>query len=77
MRINLFKHIAEKLTRMLAYGIPADLFDDHLSMGESQAIKCVMHFAGGIVKTFSEEYLRAPDVHDTSSLWSSTNLEGF
>mgnify|MGYP005832269567 CR=1 FL=1 len=26
--------------RMLAYGIPADLVDDHLAMGESQAI-CV------------------------------------
>jgi hypothetical protein len=31
--------------RMLAYGILADLVDDHLAMGESQAIKCVKRFA--------------------------------
>ena len=32
--------------RMLAYGIPADLVDDHLAMGESQVIMCVKRFAG-------------------------------
>jgi hypothetical protein len=29
--------------RMLAYDIPADLVDDQLAMGESQAIECVKH----------------------------------
>ena len=41
--------------RMLAYGIPADLVDDHLAMGESQAIMCVKRFAVGIVQVFGEE----------------------
>ena len=41
--------------RMLAYGIPADLVDDHLAMGESQAIICVKHFAVGIVQVFGPE----------------------
>jgi hypothetical protein len=31
--------------RMLAYGIPANLLDNHLVMSESQAIECVKHFA--------------------------------
>jgi hypothetical protein len=35
--------------RMLAYGIPADLVDDHLAMGESQVIKCVKRFVVAIV----------------------------
>jgi hypothetical protein len=30
--------------RMLAYGIPADLIDDHLAMGESTSILCVNRF---------------------------------
>ena len=42
--------------RMLAYGIPADLVDDHLAMGESQAIMCVKRLAVGIVQVFGQEY---------------------
>jgi hypothetical protein len=39
---------------MLAYSISDDLVDDHLVMGESQAIKCVKRFAIAIVRVFSE-----------------------
>jgi hypothetical protein len=39
---------------MLAYGIPMDLVDDHLAMGESQAIKYVKPFAVAIVRVFGE-----------------------
>ena len=46
--------------RMLAYGIPADLVDDHLAMGESQAILCVKRFVVAIVELFGPEYLRSP-----------------
>jgi hypothetical protein len=37
---------------MLAYGIPVNLVDDHLAMGESQAIICVKCFAVAIVRVF-------------------------
>jgi hypothetical protein len=37
---NTYQKVTAAL-RMLAYGIPADLIDDHLAMGESTAIKCV------------------------------------
>jgi hypothetical protein len=53
---------------MLVYGIPADLVDDHLAMGEIQAIKCVKWFAVAMVKVFGEVYLRAPNEAHTSRL---------
>jgi hypothetical protein len=40
--------------RIMAYGIPADLVDDHLAMGESTAIYCVRRFAKAIISCFGE-----------------------
>jgi hypothetical protein len=54
--------------RMLAYGILADLIDDHLAMGESTAIKCVKRFVVAIVQVFGATYLRAPNDEDTARL---------
>jgi hypothetical protein len=53
---------------MLAYGILADLVDDHLAMGESHAIKCVKWFATAIVRVFGEEQLRAPNSQDMARI---------
>ena len=63
--------------RMLAYGIPADLVDDHLAMGESQAIMCVKRFAVGVVQVFGTEYLRAPNAADTARLLEHNAARGF
>ena len=63
--------------RMLAYGIPADLVDDHLAMGESQAIMCVKRFAVGIVQVFGPEYLRAPNAEDTARFLEFNKARGF
>jgi hypothetical protein len=52
----------------MAYGIPADLVDDHLAMGESQAIKCVKRFVVAVVSVFGEKYLRSPNAQDTTRL---------
>ena len=62
---------------MLAYGIPADLVDDHLAMGESQAIMCVKRFAIGIVQEFGKEYLRAPNAAGTARLLEFNAARGF
>ena len=62
---------------ILAYGIPADLVDDHLAMGESQAIMCVKRFAVGIVQVFGPEYLRAPNVEDAARLLDMNKARGF
>jgi hypothetical protein len=45
--------------RMLAYGIPTNLVDDNLAMGESTVIMCVKRFAIAIVHIFGSTYLRA------------------
>jgi hypothetical protein len=52
--------------RMLAYGIPADLIDDHLAMGESTSILCVKRFVVAIVNVFGYKYLRAPNAQGTA-----------
>jgi hypothetical protein len=62
---------------MLAYEIPADLVDDHLAMGESQANECVKHFAIAIVEVFGEHNLRAPNVEDTARLSAMNEARGF
>ena len=55
--------------RMLAYDIPADLVDDHLAMGESQAIMCVKLFTVEIVQVFGQEYLRSPNAEDAPRIF--------
>jgi hypothetical protein len=62
---------------MLAYGIPADLVDDNLAMGDSRAIMCVKSFAVAIVHVFGSTNLRAPNVEDTSRLLEFTRNQGF
>jgi hypothetical protein len=62
---------------MLAYGIPADLVDDHLAMGESQAIECVTHFAIAILEVFGEHYLIAPSAENTARLLAMNEARGF
>ena len=61
-------HKVTAALRMLAYGIPADLIDDHLAMGESQAIMCVKRFAVAIVQVFGQECLRSPNAEDAARL---------
>lgn len=63
--------------RQLAYGIPADLVDDHLAMSESQSIKCVKCFAVVIVEVFGLEYLRAPNAQDMARLLEVNKARGF
>jgi hypothetical protein len=63
--------------RMLAYGIPADLIDDHLAMGESTSILCVKRFAVAIVNVFRSTYLRAPNAQDTTRLLEFNADRGF
>jgi hypothetical protein len=63
--------------RMLVYGIPANLIDDHLAMGESTAIKCVKRFVVAIVHVFGATYLRAPNAKDTARLLEENAAWGF
>ena len=78
---NLLGHrTIQKVTaalRMMAYGIPVDLIDDHLAMGESTSIECVKRFAVAIVEVFRREYVRAPNAQDTARLLASNKAHGF
>jgi len=63
--------------RMLAYSVPPNLVDDHLAMGESQAIMCVKRFTVGIVQVFGPEYLRSPNTKDAARILEMNKSRGF
>ena len=63
--------------RMMAYGIPTNLVDNHLAMGESTSIECVKRFAVVVVEVFGLEYLRTPNAQDTARLLAINKDHGF
>jgi hypothetical protein len=63
--------------RMLAYGIPVDLTDDNLAIGESTTIMCVKRFVVAIVNVFGSTYLRAPNAKDTARILEFNADQGF
>jgi hypothetical protein len=73
---NTYQKVTAAL-RQMAYGIPADLVDDHLAMSESQSIKCVTRFAFGMVRAFGQKYLRAPNAEDTARILEQNAARGF
>ncbi|XP_061951875.1 uncharacterized protein LOC133674679 [Populus nigra] len=63
--------------RILAYGIPADLTDEYLQIGESTAIESLRAFVKAIVEVFGDWYLRAPNEADICRLLSIGEQRGF
>ncbi|XP_012842624.1 PREDICTED: uncharacterized protein LOC105962832 [Erythranthe guttata] len=63
--------------RILAYGVPADILDDNIRIGESTAIESLHHFVKAIVAVFGEQYLRAPNAVDLSRLLQFNEQRGF
>jgi len=49
---------------ILAYGIPADLTDEYLRIGETTAIESLKTFVKAMVEIFGDWYLRAPNEAD-------------
>jgi hypothetical protein len=56
--------------KILAYGIPADLTDEYLRIGETTAIESLRTFVKAIVEVFGDWYLRAPNEADIYRLLS-------
>ncbi|XP_047949313.1 uncharacterized protein LOC125195167 [Salvia hispanica] len=54
--------------RQLAYGVPADMFDEYLHIGESSAVECLLEFCAGIRAIFEDQYLRRPSPEDCQRL---------
>ncbi|XP_047948125.1 uncharacterized protein LOC125194119 [Salvia hispanica] len=46
--------------RQLAYGGPADMFDEYLHIGESSAVEFLLNFCAGVRSIFGDQYLRRP-----------------
>ena len=62
---------------MLAYGMSADSLDEYVRIGETTTIECVKRFCQGVVEIFEPEYLRSPNVADSSRLLRKVNQHGF
>nr|XP_034925837.1 uncharacterized protein LOC118057386 [Populus alba] len=63
--------------RILAYGIPADLTDKYLQIGESTTIESLRAFVKAIVEVFGDWYLKAPNEADVCRLLSIGEQRGF
>jgi hypothetical protein len=63
--------------RILAYGIPTDLTDEYLRIGETIAIESLRAFVKAIVEVFGDWYLRAPNEADICRLLSIREQRGF
>jgi hypothetical protein len=63
--------------KILAYGIPADLTDEYLRIGETTAIESLRAFVKVIVEVFGDWYLRAPNEADICRLLSIGEQRGF
>jgi hypothetical protein len=63
--------------RILAYGIPANLIDEYLRIGETTAIESLRAFVKAIVEGFGDWYLRAPNEADICRLLSIGEQRGF
>jgi hypothetical protein len=63
--------------RILVYGIPADLTDEYLRIGETTAIESLRAFVKAIVEVFGDWNLRAPNKADICRLLSIREQRGF
>jgi hypothetical protein len=51
--------------RQLAFGGPAEQYDEHMKMAESTSMEYLKKkFVQGIIEVYGEEYLRRPTVQD-------------
>lgn len=70
-------HKCTAAIRMLAYGTPADLFDENLRMAESTVIECMITFCKGVIQNFSPKFLRRPTSEDIQRLLVVGEARGF
>jgi hypothetical protein len=50
--------------RILAYGLPTDVVDEYIQIGQTTARDCLIRFYRAIISSFSERYLRIPNHED-------------
>ena len=62
---------------MLAYGTPADAFDEIFGIAESTALLTLEHFVDSIIKLYKEEYLRPPNDEEITRILEVNRQRGF
>ena len=63
--------------RMLAYGLPVDVTDEYVKIGESTAIESLKRFCRAVVEIFAERYLRSRNSNDIARLLYIDEQRGF
>jgi hypothetical protein len=63
--------------RMLTYGVPSDLTDEYIRIGESTALESLHRFVAAVVDIFEDEYLRHPNEADKTRLLALGEQSGF
>ena len=54
--------------RQLAYGAPADHYDEYVRIGETTALNCLHNFCKCVIEIFKDTYLRSPTSEDIQRL---------
>ncbi|XP_028105572.1 uncharacterized protein LOC114304619 [Camellia sinensis] len=62
---------------ILQYGVPADVVDEYIRIGESTAIAALNFFTRSIVATYEAIYLRSPNEVDVARLLQEGEQRGF
>ena len=62
---------------MLTYGVPADVADEYVRIGESTTIESLRRFVNAVIELFEHEYLRSPNENDTARLLTIGEERGF
>lgn len=63
--------------RVLAYGLPIDMVDEYIQIGQTTTRDCLSRFCRAIISCFSERYLRITNQADMASLLSVNADRGF
>jgi hypothetical protein len=62
---------------ILAYGLPTDVEDEYIQIGESTARECLNHFCRAIIAHFTGWYLRTPNEADIARIMHNSESRGF
>jgi len=65
--LSCFQNVTAAM-RMLSYEMAADTTDEYVRIAESTSLDSVRHFVRAVVEVFGDEYLRHPNVVDTTHL---------
>jgi hypothetical protein len=62
---------------ILAYGLPTDVVDEYIQIGESTARECLIHFCHRFIAYFSGWYLRTPNEANIARTMHNSESRGF